>query len=123
MKIDESNDAVPDTVCAGSQQNRREFLNGLGKWSMIVVAAVSFLRGSVTQSHAGREGTARPEWEPAETAFQRLARKKTPTPQPYHEFKHVESPHTDTYTKHGDAARTQPGGGQPSGQLPTKMQE
>ncbi len=50
MKIDEKKDAVPDSVSAGDQQNRREFFNGLGKWSMIVVAAVSFLRGSATRS-------------------------------------------------------------------------
>ncbi len=73
MKIDDNKVVVPDNVPADDQQNRREFFNGLGKWSMIVVAAVSFLRGSVTQIHAGGEGTQRPEWEPRETAFQRLA--------------------------------------------------
>ena len=48
---------------------------------MMVVVAVSFLRGSATRSHAGREGTGRPEWEPRETAFQRLAKK----PEPHHQ--------------------------------------
>ena len=76
MKNNENKDAAPDTESAGDQQNRREFFNGLGKWSMIVVAAVSFLRGSATQVRAGREGTQRPEWEPPETGVQRFAKKK-----------------------------------------------
>ena len=46
MKIDEHKDAVPETVPGQDQQNRREFFNGLGRWSMIVVAAVSFLGGA-----------------------------------------------------------------------------
>ena len=120
MKIDENKDGVPDTVSAGDQQNRREFFNGLGKWSMIVVAAVSLLRGSVTQAHAGGEGTQRPEWEPRETAFQRLAAKK------HHQHVDVGTGHNDQ--AHGDVPHVdqnimkQPGG-QPSGQPPTKIYE
>ena len=45
MKNDENKDAVSETVPGQDQQNRREFFNGLGKWSMIVVAAVSFWEG------------------------------------------------------------------------------
>ncbi len=122
MKIDENKDAAPDTVSEGDQQNRREFFNGLGKWSMIVVAAVSFLRGSITRTHAGREGTPRPEWEPRETGFQRLAKN------PHSDFKHIElapgGPGYKDHMEHGDfAPRTQPGGGQPPGQPPTKVYE
>jgi hypothetical protein len=121
MKIDEKKDAAPDSVSAGDQQNRREFFNGLGKWSMIVVAAVSFLRGSTTQVRAGREGTQRPEWEPPETGVQRFAAKK-------------HRQHVDIAGGHGDAGHQdvphvdqkiqlqRPG--QPSGQPPpAKMYE
>ena len=121
MKINENKDAAPDTVSAGDQQNRREFFNGLGKWSMIVVAAVSFLRGSVTQAQAGSEGTSRPEWEPPETGVQRFAAKK-------------HRQHVDIAGGHGDAGHQdvphvdqkiqlqRPG--QPSGQPPpAKMYE
>jgi hypothetical protein len=69
MKIDES---IPDTAQATRQvdrQNRREFFNGLGKWSMIVVAAVSFLRGSATGSQASHEETPRPEPAPQRPAW------------------------------------------------------
>ena len=125
MKINENKDAAPHTESAGDQQNRREFFNGLGKWSMIVVAAVSFLRGSATQVRAGREGTQRPEWEPPETGVQRFAAKK--------HRQHVDIPGGGHYNSpHGDVAHVdqkiqlqRPGqpSGQPSGPAPTKMYE
>jgi hypothetical protein len=43
MKTDEIKPVEANTACNEDSQNRREFFNGLGKWSMIVVAAVSFL--------------------------------------------------------------------------------
>jgi hypothetical protein len=121
MKNNGNKDAEPDTVSAGDQQNRREFFNGLGKWSMIVVAAVSFLRGSATEARAGRGGTERPEWEPPETGVQRFAAKK-------------HRQHVDIPGGHGDAAHQdvphvdqnimQQRQGQPSGQPPpAKMYE
>jgi hypothetical protein len=117
MKNNENKDAAPDTVSAGDQQNRREFFNGLGKWSMIVIAATSLLRGSVTQSHAGSEGTSRPEWEPRETAGQRLAAKK------HHQ--HVDNTGGHANTPHGDVPHVDQNimrqeKGQPSGQPPAK---
>jgi hypothetical protein len=116
MKIDGNK----DEVSAVDQQNRREFFNGLGKWSMIVVAAVSFLRGSVTRTHAGSEGTPRPEWEPRKTAFQRLAKK------PHHQHVdipggHVNWPHADV--AHVDQKIMRQEKGQPSGQPPTSIKE
>lgn len=75
MKIDENKTSVSDSESGGDRQNRREFFNGLGKWSMVVVAAVSLLRGSLTTARADREGTVRPEWESPETDFPRLAAK------------------------------------------------
>ncbi len=124
MKNNENKDAAPDEVSAGDQQNRREFFNGLGKWSMIVVAAVSFLRGSATRTHAGREGTGRPEWEPRETTFQRLAKK------PHHQHVdipggHGDAPHQDVAHVDQNIMRQEKGApsGQPSSPPPAKMYE
>ncbi len=119
MKIGENKDAAPDTASEGDQQNRREFFNGLGKWSMIVVAAISFLRGSITQSHAGRERTPRPEWESPDPASRRLAKKPHERWNEHYEDRYI-PPRQDG--AHVDA-KIQPGAGQPSGQPPTKVQE
>jgi hypothetical protein len=64
MKIDESKTDAAQAMCAEDRQNRREFFNGLGKWSMIVVAAVSFLRGSGTRARADHEEASMPEPAP-----------------------------------------------------------
>jgi len=64
MKIDESRPSTTQATCEGDRQNRREFFNGLGKWSMIVVAAVSMLRGSATGPQASREDPPKPDPEP-----------------------------------------------------------
>jgi hypothetical protein len=117
MKNNENKGAAPGTVSAGDQQNRREFFNGLGKWSMIVIAATSLLRGSVTQSHAASEGTQRPEWQPPETGSQRLAKKK------HHQHVdiqggHGDAPHQDVAHVDQNIIRQQ--GVQPSGQPPAK---
>jgi len=96
MKSDDTKDVAPDTVSADDQQNRREFFNGLGKWSMIVVAAVSLLRASITRTHASREGTTRPEWNPADPSFPRYAKKK------HRQHVDVGTGHMDS--PHGDVA-------------------
>jgi hypothetical protein len=69
MKINEIKSASTQAMSEGDRQNRREFFNGLGKWSMIVVAAVSFLRGSATGSQARYEDTPKPEPEPQRPAW------------------------------------------------------
>ena len=69
MKIDESKTDAAQAMCAEDRQNRREFFNGLGKWSMIVVAAVSFLRGSGTRARADHEEASRPEPAPQRPAW------------------------------------------------------
>lgn len=43
MKKDDVGPGAANSGSGGDSQNRREFFNGLGKWSAIVVAAVSFL--------------------------------------------------------------------------------
>ncbi len=81
MKIDESKSDATHAMCPEDRQDRREFFHGLGKWSMIVVAAVSFLRGSTTGAQASPEEVPKPEPEPQRPAWtvpddsnQRLAR-------------------------------------------------
>ncbi len=69
MKIGESKSTTTQADCEGERQNRREFFNGLGKWSMIVVAAVSFLRGSITRALAGHEEAPMPEQEAQRPAW------------------------------------------------------
>jgi hypothetical protein len=120
MKKNENKDAAPDTVSAGDQQNRREFFNGLGKWSMVIVAAVSFLRGSVTRLHAAREGTPRPEWESPDPASRRFAKKKHRQHVDI-EGGHGDAPHQDV--AHVDQKIMRQQGGQPSGPPPVKMYE
>lgn len=101
MKTDEIKPGAANAANEGDLQNRREFFNGLGKWSMIVVAAVSFLGG----------------------ARDALARKKKPR---YH--KHDKSvvwsnvPHNKYPRYHKDTgpARVQPGGGEPLAPPPAK---
>jgi len=61
MKIDESKSSATRPTCEEKRQNRREFFNGLGKWSMIVVAAVSLLREEATDSEASHQPEPRPE--------------------------------------------------------------
>jgi hypothetical protein len=124
MKIDEIKGGVSDEVSAADEQNRREFFNGLGKWSMIVVAAVSFLRGSVTQTYAGSEGTERPEWQPQGTPFRRIAKGK------HHQHVdipggHGDAPHQDVAHVDQNIMRQDKGqpSGQPSGPPPAKMYE
>jgi hypothetical protein len=90
---------------------------------MIVISAVSFLRGSATQVHAAREGRPRPEWESPDPAARRFAKKK--------HRQHVDNTGGHYNTPHGDVAhvdtKIQQRGGQPSGQpsgpAPTKMYE
>jgi len=69
MKIEESKTDAAQATCAEDRQNRREFFNGLGKWSMIVVAAVSFLRGSGTSAQASHEEKSGPQREPQRPAW------------------------------------------------------
>ena len=45
MKSEEIEHGAAKMAVEEDSQNRREFFHGLGKWSMIVVAAVSFLGG------------------------------------------------------------------------------
>jgi len=71
MKTDgtDTESAVAQDTYEGDRQNRREFFNGLGKWSMAVVAAISYLRGSVTAAQARHEETPATAPEPERPAW------------------------------------------------------
>jgi hypothetical protein len=105
MKTDETKPGVASAACEGDSQNRREFFNGLGKWSMVVVAAVAGL-GRAGETHAKK-------------------------PQPHHVHQESTSwgdnPHTK-YPKYAKItkeppSRVQPGGGKSSVPPPAKMYE
>jgi hypothetical protein len=117
MKNHEANDSSIDTTQAGERQSRREFLNGLGKWSMIIIAAVSSVRGSVFQSYLGAEEAARPEWGLPEAPMQRLARKKHRQHvdiAPGHiNFPHGDVPHVDTKIQQREGGGVSPVGRPP----------
>jgi hypothetical protein len=69
MKIDETEPAVTQATCEEDRQNRREFFNGLGKWSMVVVAAISLLHRSGSAARARHEETSGTEQEPERPAW------------------------------------------------------
>jgi hypothetical protein len=118
------NDPETITSCKGEQeeerQNRRQFFNGLGKWSLAIIAAVTALRDGLHDLESGigsRFGTGS---EGAGDLHQQIAKKKVPHNNGYHgDDGHIDRPHLE----HADSARIQPGGGQPSGQPPTKVLE
>jgi hypothetical protein len=94
MKPDETKSGAIESTCEEDRQNRREFFNGLGKWSMIVVAAVSFLRGSTADAQAGHKEAPRPESDPERPAWTvsddrnprvKMAGVFRPRPRPPHE--------------------------------------
>ena len=95
------------------RQNRRQFFNGLGKWSLAIIAAVTALREGMhglqsaigSRFETGSEGAGAPG--------QQIAKKKPP---------HGDQPHLDdapwsNRTQHEDYWRLekQPGGTTPSG--------
>ncbi len=47
MENDPQTNSSPKEQLEEERQNRRQFFNGLGKWSLAIVAAVAALRGGV----------------------------------------------------------------------------
>jgi len=74
------------------RQNRRQFFNGLGKWSLAIIAAVTALRDS---SHSVREADGSRLEAPSRGApdarRQILAKKK----RPHGDQPHLDAPHAD----------------------------
>jgi hypothetical protein len=96
------------------RQNRRQFFNGLGKWSLAIIAAVTALREglhdleSATGSRFGAPSTG------GGRSRQQMARKKGP----HSDQPHIDQGHDDYTFPHRDYYRiekTAPGGTTPSG--------
>jgi hypothetical protein len=94
------------------RQNRRQFFNGLGKWSLAIIAAVTALRGGVHdfQSAIGSRFGARSTG--AKAPRQQIAKKKGP----HGDQPHIDEGHNDWKGDHRDYYRLekQPGGTTPS---------
>jgi hypothetical protein len=109
----------PEEQLDEERSTRRQFFDGLGKWSVAIVAAVSGLRGSGTVAEASREGALTPEWGSSETRVRRYARKSDPTgggprkPGVYDEW--LEKLHGERWTDW-----TSKQGGQTPGQTPAQ---
>lgn len=100
------NDDSESTVsCRGKRKtdhlDRRQFLNGLGKWSLAVIAAVASLREGMRDMRSGFGSRFdAPSAGPGDSR-QRIARKKRPHgDQPHLDEAHSDSPgqpHRDYY--------------------------
>jgi hypothetical protein len=111
MKIDEIKPGAADASCEGDSQNRRQFLNGLGKWSLAVIAAATALRDGLDDIR----GESASEFETLSGSErdrpQLIARKKPKKPK---------GPHTDRafykHAQHHDnvSKKKPPGGGIPT---------
>jgi len=69
MENDESKTTGCKNQPVEQRQNRRQFFNGFGKWSLAIIAAVSALGDSGAGVQASREDASRPEPEPQRPAW------------------------------------------------------
>jgi hypothetical protein len=97
------------------RQNRRQFFNGLGKWSLAIIAAVTALREGMHDLQSAIGSRVETGSGGLDESRQRIAKKKKPHgDQPHIDEKHFNQnvPHDDYYR----LQRTAPGGGTtPSG--------
>jgi len=83
------------------RQNRRQFFNGLGKWSLAIIAAVAALRDGlydVNRSIGTRFET--PSTDPGDPRQQIAKKKKPHGDQPHIDYPHWDGPsqpHQDYY--------------------------
>jgi hypothetical protein len=95
------------------RQSRRQFFNGLGKWSLAIIAAVTALRDGAYGLHSAIGSRFETVSEGPSDPRQRIAKTKKPHgDQPHIDEKHfnVKEPHHDYYR-----LERQPGGTTPSG--------
>jgi hypothetical protein len=94
------------------RQDRRQFFNGLGKWSLAIIAAVSSLAGAGTRAQASREEEPkteprpqRPAWAVADDSNPRVRMagyfKKRHGDTHLNEMKHWDSAHVNTHGNSG----------------------
>jgi|GEM_PF-467961 len=111
---------------AEERQNRRQFLNGLGRWSLAVIAAVAALRDGLHDLRGGIGSRFETGPERAGESGPQIAKKKRPHgDQPHLDDSHmnVKTEHQDYYRLKRQQDQTSPGapGGAPGG-TPDKTQ-
>jgi hypothetical protein len=96
------------------RQNRRQFFNGLGKWSLAIIAAVTALRGGAHDLQRAIGSRVESDSGGAGEPRQQIARKKGP----HGDQPHIDQAHDDYVFPHRDYSRLQktaPGQTTPSG--------
>jgi hypothetical protein len=92
------NDSKTTTDCKGEpekqRQNRRQFFNGLGKWSLAIIAAVAALREGVDDVYDGIGSRFGTDSERAGDPLQQIAR--------HGNLRHGNSNHTDAHQDHSN---------------------
>jgi hypothetical protein len=118
------NDCQTTPGCNGQpeeeRQNRRQFFNGLGKWSLAIIAAVTALREGVHDLQSAIGSRFQTGSAGAGESRRQIAKKKGPHgDQPY-----LKSEHTDWTGDHRDYYRLerQPGGTTTPGGSPAKTE-
>jgi hypothetical protein len=83
------------------RQNRRQFFNGLGKWSLAIIAAVTALREGVHDLQSAISSRFETGSSGAGDLRQQIAKKKPPhVDQP-----HIDEKHNNTHIPHSDYYR------------------
>jgi hypothetical protein len=96
------------------RQNRRQFFNGLGKWSLAIIAAVTALRDGLHDLEGAIGSRFGVGSTGAGESRQQIAKKK----KPHGDQPHIDSGHDDYVFEHRDyyrLQRTAPGQTTPSG--------
>jgi len=114
------NDPQTTTGCKGQpeeeRQNRRQFFNGLGKWSLAIIAAVTALREGLHDLQSAIDSRFETGSGGASDSSQRIAKKK----RPHGDQPHIDEKHSNITEPHHDYYRLerQPGGGTSPGGPP-----
>jgi hypothetical protein len=122
MDSDPQTTSGPQEQPDEERQNRRQFFNGLGKWSLAIIAAVTALREGVHDLQSAISSRFEPGSGGAGDPRQRIAKTKKPHgDQPHIDEKHfnVSEPHHDYYRREIPPGGTSPGG--PGGSLDKKQ--
>jgi hypothetical protein len=95
------------------RQNRRQFFNGLGKWSLAIIAAVTALREGAHDLQRAISSRFDTGSKGASDSRQQIAKKK----KPHGDQPHIDQAHDDYTHDHRDYYRLerQQGGTTPSG--------
>ena len=95
------------------RQNRRQFFNGLGKWSLAIIAAVTALREGAHDLQRAIGSRFETGSKGASDSRQQIAKKK----KPHGDQPHIDQAHDDFTHDHRDYYRLerQQGGTTPSG--------